>query len=102
MDRRRLEQIERYVLGFFQAQGRARVLANELFESTREFANADLVRALEDLEKKQRLLVRHTTEGNDYISLTPAGASSLGLDQSDGLDADDSAVMPHPPKSATR
>ncbi len=70
MDRRRLEQIERYVLGFFQAQGRARVLANELFDSTGEFANADLVRALEDLEKKQRLLVRHTTEGFDYISLT--------------------------------
>ena len=99
MDRRRLEQIERYVLGFFQAQGRARVLANELFNSTGEFANADLVRALEDLEKKQRLLVRHTTEGNDYISLTPQGAASVGLAQ---VDEDESAVMPHPPKSATK
>jgi hypothetical protein len=88
------------VLGFFQTLGRARVLANELFDSTREFANADLVRALEDLEKKQRLLVRHTTEGNDYISLTPQGAASLGLNQA--VDADDSAVMPHPPKSATK
>lgn len=101
MDRRRLEQIERYVLGFFQARGRARVLANELFDSTREFANADLVRALEDLEKKQRLVVRHTTEGFDYISLTPAGATSIGLDL-DAADADESAVMPHPPKSATK
>jgi hypothetical protein len=100
MDRRRLEQIERYVLGFFQTQGRARVLANELFGSTRDFANADLVRALEDLEKQQRLLVRHTTGGNDYISLTPQGAASLGLNQA--VDADDSAVMPHPPKSATK
>jgi hypothetical protein len=99
MDRRRLEQIERYVLGFFQAQGRARVLANELFNSTGEFANADLVRALEDLEKKQRLLVRHTTEGSDYISLTPQGAASIGLAQ---VDEDESAVMPHPPKSATK
>ena len=101
MDRRRLEQIERYVLGFFQAHGRARVLANELFDSTREFANADLVRALEDLEKKQRLLVRHTTEGFDYISLTAAGAASIGLNL-EGGDTDESAVMPHPPKSATR
>ena len=99
MDRRRLEQIERYVLGFFQAEGRTRILANELFDSTGEFANADLVRALEDLEKKQRLLVRHTTEGFDYVSLTPAGASSVGLAQADN---DESAVMPHPPKSATK
>jgi hypothetical protein len=101
MDRRRLEQIERYVLGFFQAEGRTRILANELFDSTGEFANADLVRALEDLEKKQRLLVRHTTEGFDYVSLTPAGATAIGLD-STSVENDESAVMPHPPKSATR
>jgi hypothetical protein len=101
MDRRRLEQIERYVLGFFQVQGRARVLASELFDSTGEFANADLVRALEDLEKKQRLLVRHTTEGNDFISLTPQGAASVGLDLGQA-DADEGAVIPHPPKSATK
>lgn len=99
MDRRRLEQIERYVLGFFQAQGHTRILANELFDSTGEFANADMVRALEDLEKKQRLLVRHTTEGNDYISLTAQGAASIGLDQ---IDEDESTLMPHPPKSATK
>jgi hypothetical protein len=99
MDRRRLEQIEKYVLGFFQAQKRTRVLANDLFDSTSEFANADLVRALEDLEKKQRLLVRHTTEGNDYISLTPQAAASLGFGQ---VEPEESAVMPHPPKSATR
>ena len=101
MDRRRLEQIERYVLGFFQAEGRTRILANELFVSTGEFANADLVRALEDLEKKQRLLVRHTTEGNDYISLTQAGATSIGFGL-EAVDTDESAVMPHPPKSATK
>jgi hypothetical protein len=99
MDRRRLEQIERYVLGFFEAEGRTRILANELFDSTGEFANADLVRALEDLEKKQRLLVRHTTDGFDYVSLTPAGAASIGLNQ---VEADESDVMPHPPKSATK
>ena len=87
-----------YVLTYFQAQRRSRVLANELFNSTREFANADLVRALEDLEKRERLLVRHTQEGNDYISLTPQGAASLGLEP---VDLDASLPMPHPPKSAT-
>jgi hypothetical protein len=52
VDRRRLEQIEKYVLAFFQGQGRSHILAKELFASTVEFANADLVRALEDLERR--------------------------------------------------
>lgn len=99
MDKRRLELIEKYVLGFFQKRGRARILAHELFDSTSDFANADLVRALEDLEKKQRLLVRHTTEGNDYISLTPQGAANLNLE---AVEFDDSSAIPHPPRSATR
>jgi hypothetical protein len=98
VDRRRLEHIEKYVLAFFQGQERSHILAKELFASTVEFANADLVRALEDLEKTQRLLVRHTQEGNDYISLTPLGAASIGLDH---VDLDASSPMPHPPKSAT-
>lgn len=98
MDRRRLEQIEKYVLAFFQGQGRSHILAKELFAGSSEFANADLVRALEDLEKTQRLLVRHTQEGNDYISLTPQGAASIGLEY---VDLDASSPMPHPPKSAT-
>jgi hypothetical protein len=100
MDKRRLEQIEKYVLGFFQAQERTHILAKELFASTNSFANADLVRALEDLEKKQRLLVRHTKEGNDYVSLTAQGATSLGLKPVE-LDGDLTPV-PHPPKSATK
>ena len=87
-----------YVLTFFQAQRRSRVLASELFNSTSEFANADIVRALEDLEKRERLLVRHTQEGNDYISLTPQGAVSLGLEP---VDLEASSPIPHPPKSAT-
>lgn len=100
MDRRRLELIEKYVLGYFQAQQQTRLLAKELFDSTGEVANSDIVRALEDLEKKQRLLVRHTTEGNDYISLTPEGATLLGLEDV-GVENDVTA-LPHPPKSATK
>ena len=100
MEKRRLEQIEKYVLGFFLAQKRTRILAKELFESTGSFANADIVRALEDLEKKERLLVRHTTEGFDYVSLTALGADRVGLEMVD-LE-DDSPAMPHPPKSATK
>lgn len=100
MHKRRLRQIEEYILGLFQALQRTRILAKELFNSTNAYANADMVRALEDLEKKERLLVRHTTEGNDYISLTPQGAAHLGLKEPDG--ANDFPAIPHPPKSATK
>jgi RIO-like serine/threonine protein kinase len=100
MDKRRLEQIEKYIIGFFQAQQHTRLLAKELFASTSAYANADMVRALEDLEKHERLLVRHTTEGNDYISLTPQGIELLGLQQAQ--EEDDMTALPHPPKSATK
>jgi len=100
MNRHRLEQIEKYVIGFFLARKQTRILAKELFESTTVYANADIVRALEDLEKKERLLVRHTTEGNDYISLTPQGVERLGLQQAPV--EDELPAIPHPPKSATK
>ena len=100
MNRQRLEQIEQYVLGYFQARQQTRILAKELFDSTSEYANADIVRALEDLEKKERLLVRHTTEGNDYVSLTTQGTVRLGL--GDVEMENDLTALPHPPKSATK
>ena len=98
MDKHRLQQIEEYILGFFQRRQQSRMLAKDLFNST-EYANADLVRAFEDLEKN-RLLVRYTHEGNDYISLTPQGTMYVGLEPSDV--EDEPPVLPHPPKSATK
>jgi hypothetical protein len=100
MEKRRLEQIERYVINFFQESGQTRILARELFESTAIYANADMVRALEALEKTERLLVRHTTEGNDYISLTAHGVERLRLTQVEV--EEELPVLPHPPKSATK
>lgn len=100
MEKRRLEQIERYVINFFQERRQSRLLARELFDSTAAYANADIVRALEALEKKERLLVRHTTEGNDYISLTAEGVALIGIEQ---VDHDDELpALPHPPMSATK
>ncbi|HEU4835294.1 MAG TPA: hypothetical protein VFS90_12790 [Pyrinomonadaceae bacterium] len=101
MDKRRLAEIERYIVNFFQEQQHSRILAKDLFDSTTAYANADIVRALEDLEKRERLLVRHTTEGNDYISLTSHGVAYLGLDEMDVVESD-AAALPHPPKSATK
>jgi len=100
MDKLRLERIEEYVLNFFRAQQHTRILAKDLFDSTTAFANADLVRALEALEKTERLLVRHTTEGNDYVSLTAQGVAHLGF--AGGDVEDEPAAIPHPPKSATK
>jgi hypothetical protein len=99
MEKHRLARIEQYIVEFFQLRQQTRILAKDLFDSTHEYANADLVRALEDLEKKKRLLVRHTYEGNDYVSLTAQGTEIVGLEQSP-LESDATA-MPHPPKSAT-
>jgi hypothetical protein len=99
MEKRRLASIERYLFALFRARGTTKLLAQEVFESTDEFANADLVRAFEDLEKKWRLLVRYTKEGNDWVSLTPEGMARAGISQS-GTDNQPEAP-PHPPKSAT-
>jgi hypothetical protein len=100
MDKRRLEDIEKYIINFIQEQGQSRILAKDLFDSTTLYANADIVRALEDLEKRERLLVRHTTEGNDYISLTSLGIVRLGFEETDIVS--DAGALPHPPKSATK
>src|ERR687883_1450298 len=99
MEKRRLERIERYIFDLFRGRGTARLLAKEIFDSTDRFANADLVRAFEDLEKKWRLLVRYTKEGDDWVSLTPEGAAYAGMNQ---VKVDDQPeALPHPPKSAT-
>jgi hypothetical protein len=100
MDKRRLAEIEKYVINFFQEQQQSRILAKDLFHSTSVYANADIVRALEDLEKRERLLVRHTTEGNDYVSLTAVGVTLLGLEETEV--ESDAGTLPHPPKSATK
>ena len=96
MEKRKLEAIEHYIFSVFKSRNVSRLLAKELFD-TSEFANADLVRAFEDLEKRWRLLVRYTNEGHDWISLTPEGAAYVDVPLSD----DNSGVIPHPPKSST-
>jgi hypothetical protein len=57
------------------------------------------VRAFEDLEKKHRLLVRYTSEGDDWVHLTEEGANQAGLTELERGEGPES--LPHPPKSAT-
>ncbi|HEX7174167.1 MAG TPA: hypothetical protein VF240_02620 [Pyrinomonadaceae bacterium] len=99
MDKRKLAEIEEYVLGLFRSAGTGRLLAREIFDRSTEYANADIVRAFEDLEKRQRLLVRHTEEGNDWVRLTPEGARVAGLPDTGDDDASHPSAPPHPPRS---
>ena len=99
MERLKLERIEEYILALFRMRATARLLAKEVFDSTQEYANADLVRALEDLEKKKRLLVRYTDDGSDWIQLMPEGAKNAGIIASEIVERP--PVWPHPPRSST-
>lgn len=100
MEKRRLARIEEYVFALFRERGVSRLLTREIFESTAEYANADLVRAFEDLEKKWRLLVRYTKEGQDWVVLTAEGAAHAGVAPPD--EDETREVVPHPPRSSTR
>ena len=97
MNKALLALVEDYVLGFFRRSGETRLLVREIFDASPEIANADIVRAFEDLEKRQRALVRHTEEGDDWVALTPEGARLAGLPAPD----EPPTAMPHPPKSST-
>ena len=80
MDRRRLEQIEKYVISYFQEQQQSRILAKDLFNSTSDYANADIVRALEDLEKVSVYWSSHNRR--QRLRLTDAvGVTLLGLQE---------------------
>ena len=50
MNRAMLARVEEDVLGFFSQSGRDRALAREIFDASPGFANADIVRAFEDME----------------------------------------------------
>lgn len=76
--RRRLAALERDVLDCF-ARYRTRRLLTQSLLAELPHAHADVVRALEDLEKQGGLLTRQTEEGNDWVFLTPVGAEAAGV-----------------------
>jgi len=95
MEKRKLQTIEQYIFDLFRERGSSRLLAKEVFDSTAKFSNADLVRAFEDLEKRWRLLVRHTQDGSDWVALTPDGADYAGIHAL----PDSQVAFLHPPRS---
>lgn len=99
MEKYKLAEIEQYILDFFHRGQTNRLLSKTIFDSTSEYANGDIVRAFEDLEKKWRLMVRYTAEGNDWVQLTQEGVRAAGLLGFE--DAEPPHAIPHPPKSST-
>ena len=96
MEKRRLEAIEQYIFSLFEKRNCSKLLTKEVFDSSSLYANADLVRAFEDLEKRWRLLVRYTKDGSDWISLTQEGARYAHVSNT----PDQLQAFPHPPKSS--
>ena len=78
--RRRLAELERTVLDCFTRLQSTRLLTQRVFDEI-PHAHADVVRALEDLEKQGGLLVRRTEAGNDWLMLTAEGARATGLSE---------------------
>jgi hypothetical protein len=72
--------IARAILDYFGRRGEPRVLTQELFDRL-PFAGGDVVRALELLEKQERLLARVTDQGNDWVLLTEEGLRAAGLEE---------------------
>src|SRR5215216_1101296 len=98
MEKYKLARIEEYIFEIFGREKKNKLLTRFIFDNVVEYTNADLVRAFEDLEKKWRLLVRYTQEGDDWVHLTPEGMAYAGLANIEN--AEQPGVMPHPPKSS--
>jgi hypothetical protein len=67
-----LSNIEQGVLAIFQRLRQPRVLVQRIFDEL-PFSKDEIVNAIEDLQGQQRLVVRSTEEGNDWLSLTVEG-----------------------------
>jgi hypothetical protein len=67
-----LTNIEQGILAIFQRLRQPRVLIQRILDEL-PFSHAEVIRAIEDLQGQQRLVVRSTEEGNDWLSLTVEG-----------------------------
>ena len=74
--RTRLAAVEQYVMNQFRDAAATRLLAKDLFAGGAPYSNADLVRAFEELQR-QRLLIRRSEEGNDWLFLTELGTREV-------------------------
>jgi cation diffusion facilitator CzcD-associated flavoprotein CzcO len=74
----RRRSIEAAVLRTFGDRRTTRLLTQTVLDAL-EYSHADVVRALEDLEKQRGLIVRRTEEGNDWLALTELGTREADI-----------------------
>ena len=73
----RLTALERDILHCFIDRSAKQLETRAVFDAL-PHANADVVRALEALEKRERLLLRQTEGGTDWLVLTDDGVAATG------------------------
>lgn len=93
--RRHLADLERAVLACLMRHRTTRLTSQAIFDEVAA-ANADVVRALEDLEKQGGMVIRRTEQGNDLVFLTPSGIAATGLA---GLDRTEESAPRDPARS---
>jgi hypothetical protein len=79
-----LQAVEHFIMDQFRARRVTALRTDEIFGSG-IYANADLVRAFEHLEKSWRYLVRQTESGVDRLRLTTKGAEAIDLKIGEGM-----------------
>jgi len=92
--RRRFTELQRSVLRAFTDRASTRLSMQALLEEL-PHANADVIRAIEDLEKRPRLLERRTEGGSEWLVLTREGARAAGVKRSE---SDAGASVSPPPQ----
>jgi hypothetical protein len=81
--RRRLTELQRRVLDAFARRATTR-LAMPVLLADLPHAHADVIRAIEDMEKRRRILERRTEGGSDWLLLTREGARAAGVRSESG------------------
>lgn len=90
----RLSALEQAIIDIFRRMRSTQLSTHTLFDAL-PHAHADVVRALEDLEKQQRALVRRAEDGNDWLILTDYG---VGLAQLGDVATEKTTTRIDPPK----
>ncbi len=74
-----MQDVEEQVLQEFARQNATTLPTSALFDHSGGQANADVTRALTDLEQHRRLLIRYTWDGTDWVTLTELGSTRRSL-----------------------
>ncbi|HEX6177763.1 MAG TPA: hypothetical protein VF057_05350 [Thermoanaerobaculia bacterium] len=75
-----LATIQEEIFAIFRMTDQTHLLTAAVLDALQR-SHADTVRAIEDLEKRRRAVVRRTEQGNDWLFLTAYGMQLAGLEE---------------------